>query len=183
VLLAAIRSKGICPCPRCLVPKVSIDQVGYLRDAQRRISNARTYVGDLVIRAREFIYKLGYGVTSAAVERLLHPRSLVPTLVSSYFVTEIFLLTSLQNTFGDKLGKFGFDPYVMLVVDLMHEFELGVWKAIFSHLIRLLHAAAPSGRLVAELDRRYVHNVLVAVLSELKYDYNVQVSSSSNIWS
>jgi hypothetical protein len=42
----------------------------------------------------------------------------------------------------------------MLVVDIMHEFELGVWKAIFMHLIRILHAAAPTDRLVAELDRR-----------------------------
>jgi hypothetical protein len=44
----------------------------------------------------------------------------------------------------------------MLVVDLLHEFELGVWKALFAHLIRILHAAAPHGGLVAELDRRYV---------------------------
>ena len=26
----------------------------------------------------------------------------------------------------------------MLVVDLLHEFEFGVWKAVFSHLIRIL---------------------------------------------
>jgi hypothetical protein len=45
---------------------------------------------------------------------------------------------------------------VMLVVDLMHEFELGIWKAIFTHLVRLLYAAAPGGRMVSELDRRYV---------------------------
>jgi hypothetical protein len=44
----------------------------------------------------------------------------------------------------------------MLVVDLLHEFELGVWKTVFKHLLRLLHAAAPGGRLVTELDRRYV---------------------------
>ena len=42
----------------------------------------------------------------------------------------------------------------MLVVDLLHEFELGVWKALFSHLIRVLYAAAPHGSLVTELDRR-----------------------------
>jgi hypothetical protein len=48
----------------------------------------------------------------------------------------------------------------MLVVDLLHEFELGVWKALFTHLIRILHAAAPHGSLVAELDRRYVHCTL-----------------------
>ena len=44
----------------------------------------------------------------------------------------------------------------MLVVDLLHEFELSVWKALFTHLIRILHAAATHGGLVAELDRQYV---------------------------
>jgi hypothetical protein len=43
----------------------------------------------------------------------------------------------------------------MLVVDLMHEFELGVWKSTLIHIIRVLHAAAPGGRLVAEFDARY----------------------------
>jgi hypothetical protein len=28
----------------------------------------------------------------------------------------------------------------MLVVDLLHEFELGVWKAILTHLLRILNA-------------------------------------------
>ena len=42
----------------------------------------------------------------------------------------------------------------MLVVDLLHEFELGVWKAIFIHLLRILYAAAPGGWLIAELNRR-----------------------------
>lgn len=42
----------------------------------------------------------------------------------------------------------------MLVVDLLHEFELGVWKAIFTHLLRILDAAARGGRLTAELNRR-----------------------------
>jgi hypothetical protein len=44
----------------------------------------------------------------------------------------------------------------MLVVDLLHEFELGVWKAVFTHLIRLLYAAAPGGRLVTELNLRQI---------------------------
>jgi hypothetical protein len=42
----------------------------------------------------------------------------------------------------------------MLVVDFMHEVELGVWKALFTHLIRILYAAAPSGKLVGILDER-----------------------------
>jgi hypothetical protein len=53
----------------------------------------------------------------------------------------------------DRLGE-DFDVHSMLVVDLMHEFELGVWKSLFTHLIRILHAAAPNGSLVAELDQR-----------------------------
>ncbi len=44
----------------------------------------------------------------------------------------------------------------MLVVDLMHEFELGVWKAIFTHLLRILYAIVPGGSLVTELNRRFV---------------------------
>jgi hypothetical protein len=45
----------------------------------------------------------------------------------------------------------------MLAVDLLHEFELGVWKAVFMHLVRLLYSALPAGRLVTELDKRYLH--------------------------
>ena len=54
----------------------------------------------------------------------------------------------------------------MLVVDLMHEFELGVWKATFIHLIRLLYAAAPGGPLVTELNRRSVFCASVEQLSD-----------------
>ena len=37
-------------------------------------------------------------------------------------------------------SNFRFDVFLMLVVDLMHEFELGVWKALLTHLIRMLYA-------------------------------------------
>jgi hypothetical protein len=40
----------------------------------------------------------------------------------------------------------------MLVVDLMHEVELGVWKAVFIHLLRLLDCHDEG--LKHELDRR-----------------------------
>lgn len=42
----------------------------------------------------------------------------------------------------------------MLVVDLMHEFELGVWNALFIHLLRILNAE--DSTLVHILDQRYV---------------------------
>jgi hypothetical protein len=57
-----------------------------------------------------------------------------------------------QNAFSDKLAQFGFCLFLMLVVDLMHEFELGVWKAIFIHLLRILDCMNES--LKHELDRR-----------------------------
>jgi hypothetical protein len=43
----------------------------------------------------------------------------------------------------------------MLVVDVMHEFKLRIWKALFSHIIHILYAVAPGGRLISLLDERY----------------------------
>ena len=47
---------------------------------------------------------------------------------------------------------FGFNMFDMLVVDLLHEVELGVWKAMFIHLLHLLDCI--NGKLKHELDRR-----------------------------
>jgi hypothetical protein len=43
----------------------------------------------------------------------------------------------------------------MLAVDFMHECELGTWKALFSHLIRLLYAIPGGSQLVVAFDERY----------------------------
>ena len=51
-----------------------------------------------------------------------------------------------------RLGHTGFDFFRMLVVDLLHEFELGIWKALFLHLLRILHSQ--TGTSPAELDQR-----------------------------
>ena len=49
----------------------------------------------------------------------------------------------------------------MLVVDLMHEFEQGVWKALFIHLLRMLDSRGSS--FINELDMRYsVYSVSAA---------------------
>ena len=48
----------------------------------------------------------------------------------------------------------GLNVYALLTVDLLHEFELGVWKAVFAHIIRILSAHNLGA--VHELDRRYV---------------------------
>ena len=71
----------------------------------------------------------------------------------------------------------------MLIVDLLHEFELGVWKALFTHhLIRILHAAAPNGSLVAKLDRWYVScTVSYQELMNFSVTTN-QVLGHANVW-
>ena len=46
----------------------------------------------------------------------------------------------VQNAFSTQLSEHGFNFYPMLMVDLLHEFKLGVWKAVLTHLIRILHA-------------------------------------------
>jgi hypothetical protein len=64
----------------------------------------------------------------------------------------------LKNAFSAKLGSLGFNFYQMLLVDLLHEFVLGVWKALFIHLLRML--VSYNKALVNELDRRYVSMLL-----------------------
>ena len=46
-----------------------------------------------------------------------------------------------QSAFSEKFASFGRNMYDLFVPDLMHEFELGVWKGTFAHLIRILIAA------------------------------------------
>jgi hypothetical protein len=46
----------------------------------------------------------------------------------------------------------GLDLYSLLTVDLLHEFELGVWKALLTHILRILAAHSPES--VNEFDRR-----------------------------
>lgn len=84
VLLATIRNLGSFPCPRCLIPKAKIPEVGMKRDDSRRESAQRvadTGLFSKIKKARSWIYNEGLGVKAAAVERLLSPTSLVPTTV------------------------------------------------------------------------------------------------------
>jgi len=76
-----VRDKGVCPCPRCLIHKGDIDKIGQKVDSRNRLTKARQYVGDIIQSARRFIYQLGLNVDDAAVERLLHKHSWVPTCV------------------------------------------------------------------------------------------------------
>lgn len=54
---------------------------------------------------------------------------------------------------SDRIGPFGLNVFIALVVDLLHEFELGVWRMLFIHLLRILTTLNKD--LVHELDKRF----------------------------
>jgi hypothetical protein len=84
VLMASIRNLGNCPCPRCCLPLSDVHLVGTTKDRRNRKKLLRTddhRYRLTVSNARKAILERNYAVNSAVVERLLKPRSLVPTAV------------------------------------------------------------------------------------------------------
>ena len=160
-LLASIRNLGACPCPRCEVRKDQIPQVGTIPDDVRRTNHRRANGPSLKMRisvSRAAIYERGKGIKSTAVEDLLSPLSYVPTLVSAPSPTQLLdgvlsFLHLSQNAFADRFGE-TFDLFSLFVVDLLHEIELGVWKAFFIHLIRIL--VSLGGNSIQLFNNRYV---------------------------
>jgi hypothetical protein len=124
-----------------------------VREAFQRQDNA--VHTELINAARHRIYKQGYAVKAKCVEELLKPTSLVPTQVNTIqYPLEICLLILPTQTAFSKFAGPAFNIYKILVVDLLHEVELGVWKAILQHLIRMLYSLGVD--YVQELDKRSV---------------------------
>ena len=78
---------GKCPCPRCLIEKIHIFDMGTESDRIRRSavrvdSQPRQ---TSVKRARKLIYRRGRAVNSDAVDKALGLRSEIPTHVSHYY--------------------------------------------------------------------------------------------------
>ncbi|KIK35174.1 hypothetical protein CY34DRAFT_56217, partial [Suillus luteus UH-Slu-Lm8-n1] len=139
VLIATVRNLGGCPCPHCLISKNQIQNMGMPQDRRQcqTLSRSDERRRMTVNNARSLIYEQNFAVGSAAVERILKPHSWVPT----------------SNAFSDRLGPLGFSIFCALVVDLLHEFEIGVWKMLFIHLLRIVTAHDPG--LIHKLDQRY----------------------------
>ena len=157
ILMATIRNMGLCPCPRCTIPLSKVHLLGTKSDRKARTVLARLdnqQRKNLVSASREAIYGQNFDIDSAAVERMLKPQSLVPTSVSICRDNRWFNahLRPLQNAFSERLSHFDLNFFLLFVVDLMHEVELGVWRALFVHLLRILEAIDES--VLHELDRR-----------------------------
>ncbi|KIK10501.1 hypothetical protein PISMIDRAFT_72296, partial [Pisolithus microcarpus 441] len=101
VLIASIRNLGVCPCPRCTIPMMEVPNMGTRQDMLQR--QQLSCVDDFARQKRD-----NYAVNTPQVEALLRDESLVP----------------VSNAFSDRLCALGFNFFLMLVVDLLHEFEL-----------------------------------------------------------
>ncbi|KAG6905315.1 hypothetical protein DXG01_003463 [Tephrocybe rancida] len=88
-----------------------------------------------VMKARDLIFKKGYSVAGKPIDRVLGD-SHVP----------------VKNALSQLLLPKGQNYFDLFIPDIMHKFELGVWKNVFTHLIHMLHMYGPES--VAELDCR-----------------------------
>ncbi|KAG8790272.1 hypothetical protein FRC12_012346 [Ceratobasidium sp. 428] len=111
---------------KCLCPRTRKRQY----DNKKRRAKVR--------KGWEYIYRLGLAIQYKGVEELLAGESYVPTM----------------NAFSSKLGDTSFNIFAALVVDLLHEIELGVFKSLFQHLVRILHSCTNS-LTVVEFDHRF----------------------------
>ncbi|KAH6885140.1 hypothetical protein BKA70DRAFT_1440533, partial [Coprinopsis sp. MPI-PUGE-AT-0042] len=128
--VAAIKQNGRFPCPNCLTPKSELQNMGTSEDIDFRTSNLRLDNEEnraMITRALKEV-KDGYAITGKSVDKHLESRSLLP----------------VKNTFSSNLAPFGYDIFQSLVVDPLHEFEIGVWKGLYIHLLRLLRAFGKS---------------------------------------
>ncbi|TFK28673.1 hypothetical protein FA15DRAFT_570177, partial [Coprinopsis marcescibilis] len=141
VMIALIKQGSKYPCTRCLTPKSELHNMGTPEDMEFRRKNPRLHdkVHQSMLSKALGDVKAGYAVTGDKVGGHLESRSMLP----------------IQNSFHHRLNKLNFDIFPCLVVDLLHEFEIGVWKNTFKHLLRLLLALKEGQNPVAELDERF----------------------------
>jgi len=121
--------------------------MGTTADLQNRITLQRVDDGARrakIAKARKWIYENGAGIDGTKVKTKLDPESMVPTTVRvswcCLIVFDVLLVFPFQNAFSKRLSDFGFNYFLLYLVDLLHEFELGIWKNIFIHLLRMLYA-------------------------------------------
>ncbi|EIW73873.1 hypothetical protein CONPUDRAFT_68217 [Coniophora puteana RWD-64-598 SS2] len=130
IILCTIKFLGQMPCPRCFVLKVNIPDMGTRKDMECR-QNIRTDTmqrQELVQKARNKIFKKGCPVNSKKITSLLGKYSYVPT----------------TNAFSEFLFEENVNYFSLFPVDLLHEFELGVWKAVLIHLVRMVYSLGGS---------------------------------------
>ncbi|KAH9051702.1 hypothetical protein EDB87DRAFT_1571188, partial [Lactarius vividus] len=111
------------------------------------------------------IYQRGYVLGSEpGIKRLLREYTLVPTL----------------NVFSHLLKEFNFDIFLTLVVNIMHEFELGVWKALLTHLVRIMHSCGATT--VQEFNHRFRQISSFGASTICRFTHNVADMKKLAAW-
>ncbi|KAG2002286.1 hypothetical protein CC2G_004487 [Coprinopsis cinerea AmutBmut pab1-1] len=126
LIIACLRYFARCPCPRCLMEKEDIYRLGTTWDRNFRRDNVRVDSKDVQTRikaARSLVFS-GSALGNEEVENEIRDTS----------------LTLTRSTHSIKLGEHGFNVYNMLVPDPLHDFDVGVFKSVFSQLVRILNA-------------------------------------------
>lgn len=149
--LACCKQNGKCCCPRCLQEKENIWKLGQVLDMRNRRQNLRkdNEILHYNLRSvRERIFNRGLRVNSRVIDAILQDQSFAPIRVSfvsfgpeTHSIPSLapFILTlAQQSPFSELYFDLGLDVYSLFVPDIMHEFDLGVWKAILLHLLRIL---------------------------------------------
>ncbi|KAJ3504726.1 hypothetical protein NMY22_g17828 [Coprinellus aureogranulatus] len=161
VLIGGVRTNGKCPCHRCFIPKAEIYRLGAPSDLHRTDNQRSTVEQQTMVNEAQKVIRAGYAVDTPAIEKAMKPKSIVPVKVSIVFATfermPKLKHSILKSAFTTRIPTSDFDILSTLAVDLLHEFEIGVWKRLFAHLVRLLDAFTrrDTDSLSAELNARY----------------------------
>ncbi|KAG6809229.1 hypothetical protein H0H92_001089 [Tricholoma furcatifolium] len=139
ILIARIKLNGNFLCTTCQVSREQLNHLGMkLHDvtwsSNQRIDSAAEQFNVEVAWSK--IFKSGFVADGKPIDRILNDSK-----------------TPIRNTFSNFLLPHSVNFYDLFVVDVLHEIELGVFKAIFTHLIRILYTMGSRG--VADLDHRF----------------------------
>lgn len=94
VLLATIRERGICPCPRCSCLKVNLDRMGLYQDMKMH-EKLRVYLYDKVKLMRDWIYNQGVKIQGSC-HKVCSPYHF-PFLTVSTPLLVRYIIPSLSN--------------------------------------------------------------------------------------
>lgn len=100
ILMTCLKYFAQCPCPRCLMLKTQIPRLGMEIDKNARQNLIRVdsrAIQRTVELARQRMFHDGINISSVVIDRLLKPKSLVPTRVSSFSCSEQNLLNILHR--------------------------------------------------------------------------------------
>ena len=62
-------------------------------------------------------------------------------------------MANMQGAFSVRFAEHGVNHWQLFAPDIMHEFDLGVWKSLLTHLLRILEAEGSTG--LQKLNERY----------------------------